>query len=245
VEVRAGVEGGVEGLAPTTAFRPARLAWAARERSVTPAAVLTACAVLFAGLVAGGCGAAGQDAHEPKAAFTMQLVRASFPAKQAIARPTALELLVRNSGARTTPNVAVTLDSFYYTEHFPELAADKRPVWVIERGPGAIAAPPVRSEEISPPGGGQTAYVNTWALGPLAAGHSQTFRWLVVPVKAGNYTVHFSVAAGLAGKARSLTDARSDPVQGQFTADIAAAPPARHVDPSTGRVVPGALPLLP
>ena len=25
------------------------------------------------------------------------------------------------------------------------------------------------------PGGGQTAYVNTWALGPLAPGHTQTF----------------------------------------------------------------------
>ena len=204
-----------------------------------------ACTVLLAGLAGGGCGAAGQDAHEPKAAFTMQLVAASFPAKQSIARPTALELRVRNSGARTTPNVAVTLDSFYYTEHFPELAADKRPVWVVERGPGAIAQPPVRSEEVSPAGGGQTAYLSTWALGPLAPGRTQTFRWLVVPVKAGLHTIHFTVAAGLAGKARALTDARSGPVQGQFTADIAAAPPSRHVDPNTGQVASGALPLVP
>jgi hypothetical protein len=231
------------------AFRPRRREGAARDRAATPGAARTACAALLAGLLAGGCGAAGQDAHERKAAFTMQIVRASFPAKQSIARPTALELQVRNSGASTTPNVAVTLDSFYYTEHFPELAADKRPVWVVERGPGAIAEPPVRSEAVSPAGGGQTAYVNTWALGPLASGQTQTFRWLVVPVKAGLHTVHFTVAAGLAGKARAQVDLRSGasggPVQGQLTADVAAAPPARHVDPNTGQVVPGALPLVP
>jgi hypothetical protein len=249
VEVRAGVDGGVEGLAPTTAFRPQSRARTASERLARPGAVLTACTLLLAGLVAAGCGAAGQDAHEPKRDFTMQLVAASFPAKQSIARPTALELRVRNSGARTTPNVAVTLDSFYYTEHFPELAADKRPVWVVERGPGAIAQPPVRSEEVSPAGGGQTAYVSTWALGPLAPGRTQTFRWLVVPVKAGLHTIHFTVAAGLAGRARTLADRRSagagGPVQGQLTADIAPAPPSRHVDPNTGQVASGALPLVP
>ena len=142
------------------------------------------------------------------------------------------------------PNVAVTLDSFYYTEHYPELASDKRPVWVVERGPGAIAAPPVQTQSVSPPGGGQTAYVNTWALGPLAPGRTQTFLWRVVPVKAGRHTVHFTVAAGLAGKARAEL-ASGGPVQGLLSADIAPIPPARHVDPHTGKVVPGQFPLTP
>jgi hypothetical protein len=193
---------------------------------------------------ASGCGAARQDAHEVKGAFTMKVVHSSFPPRQAIARPTRLELQVRNTGARSVPNVAVTLDSFYYTEKYPELATDKRPVWVVEAGPGAIPTRPVQSQAISPPGGGQTAYVNTWALGPLAPGRTQTFLWQVVPVKAGPHTVHFTVAASLAGRAKAQL-ASGGPVQGQFTADIAPAPPATHVDPSTGRVTAGALPLLP
>jgi hypothetical protein len=208
--------------------------------------MLTAAAVPLAGLLTSGCGGgARQDAGEPARAFTAQVVHASFPAKQSIARPAHLELRVRNTGAKTMPNVAVTLNSFNYTERpYPEQADNKRPIWVVEQGPGAIAKPPVPSQAVSPAGGGQTAYVNTWALGPLAPGHTQTFRWRVMPVKAGQYTVHFIVAAGLAGKAKAQLSSGA-PVQGQFTADISPAPAAKHVDPYTGRIVPGALPLLP
>jgi hypothetical protein len=174
----------------------------------------------------------------------MKVLDASFPAKQAIARPTSLQLQVQNTGTRTVPDVAVTLDSFYYTSNYPDLASDKRPVWVVEQGPGPLARPPVQTQEVSPPGGGQTAYVNTWALGPLAAGSTQTFVWRVVPVKAGLHTVHYSVAAGLAGKAKAEL-ASGGPVEGQLTADIAATPPARHVNPATGQVVPGEFPLIP
>lgn len=202
--------------------------------------LLGACATLLAS----GCGVARQDANEPKGSFEMQVVHASFPANQAIARPTQLELRVRNTGAQTAPNVAVTLDSFYYTEHYPELAADKRPIWVVESGPGPIPKRPVQSEAVSPPGGGQTAYVNTWALGPLAPGQTQRFLWKVAPVKAGVHTVHFTVAADLAGKAKAVL-ASGGPVQGQLTADVAPAPPKTSVDPNTGRVVAGAYPAIP
>jgi hypothetical protein len=193
---------------------------------------------------ASGCGAARQDAHELKGAFTVKVVRARFPASQAIARPASLELQVRNTGTRRVPNLAVTLDSFYYTENYPELSADKRPIWIVEAGPGAIPTRPVQSQAISPPGGGQTAYVNTWTVGPLAPGRTQTFLWQVVPVKAGPHTVHFTVAASLAGRAKAQL-ASGGPVQGQLTADIAPAPPLTHVDPRTGRIAAGALPLLP
>jgi hypothetical protein len=197
--------------------------------------LLCACA----GLIASGCGGTRQDAHEASGTFTLQLVKASFPAGQAVARPASLELVVRNGGSKTAPNVAVTLDSFYYNSTYPELASRQRPIWVIEKGPGEIPEPPVQSEAVSPPGGGQTAYVNTWALGPLAPGAERTFLWHVVPVIAGRRTVHYAVAAGLAGKARAAL-ASGGPVSGQFTVDIAPVPPATHVDPRTGRVVPGA-----
>ena len=211
-------------------------------RSATRGVTLAAIAALFAG----GCGGgARQDAHEPKGTFSLQVIHASFPSKQSIARPVGLELRVRNSGAHAAPNVAVTIDSFTYreAEDFPELADAKRPVWVIEQGPGAIPARPVRSQAVSPPGSGQTNYVSTWALGRLAPGATRTFLWRVVPVKAGPRTVHFTVAPGLAGKARAARE--PGPIEGQFTVDVAPLAPARHVDPNTGRVVPGAFPLTP
>lgn len=192
-----------------------------------------------------GCGGgARQDASEKSGTYQVRVLRARFPLRQAVSRPTRLELQVRNTGAKTVPNVAVTLDSFYYTEHFPELAANKRPVWVVERGPGTVASPPVESQEVSVPGSAQTAYVNTWALGPLPPGRTQTFRWLVVPVKPGLHIVNYRVAAGLAGKAKVRVAAGST-TAGRFAVAVAAAPPTTHVDPNTGRVVVGARPATP
>jgi hypothetical protein len=199
--------------------------------------LLGACATL----AASGCGGARQDANEAKGTFAMQVVRASFPSSQAIAHQTQLELAVRNTGTQTVPNVAVTLDSFYYTENYPELAADKRPIWVVESGPGPRVARPVQSQAVSPPGGGQTAYVNTWALGPLAPGKTQRFLWHVAPVKAGLHTVHYTVSAGLAGNAKAAL-ANGGPVVGALTANVAGAPPKTYVNPSTGRVVVGTYP---
>lgn len=201
--------------------------------------------VVASALLVSGCGSgASQNAHEPKLTSRLAVLHASFPRLQSIARPTELQLLVRNTGLSTAPNVAVTIDSFDYTENFPELAADQRPIWVIERGPGEIPTRPVSSQAVSPPGGGQTNYVNTWALGRLPPGGIRAFRWQVVPVKAGLHTVHFTVAAGLAGNARAV-DASGGPVQGEFRVYVTKAPPPRHVNPNTGQVTPGRYPLTP
>ncbi len=192
-----------------------------------------------------GCGGgSAQDAHEKSATYHVQVVAAHFPAKQAVARQTRMELLVRNTGTTAVPDLAITVNSFDYASNYPELAADKRPIWVIEQGPGVIAKPPVESQEVSPPGGGQTAYVNTWALGPLPAGKTTAFIWKVVPVKSGQHTVTYTVSAGLAGKAKAELKS-GGAVTGRFTAQIASAPPATYVDPTTGKVVAGAYPATP
>lgn len=211
-----------------------------RGRCTSTVILLCSCGALI-----GGCGGgARQDAHEPKGTFDVRVTHSSFPAKQAIATPSRFELRVANTGEHTVPNLAVTVDSFSYTSNYPDLAANKRPVWVIEEGPGTPAKSPVESQAISPPGGGQTAYVNTWALGPLASKQTQTFEWRLTPVKAGRYTIHYRVAAGLSGRATAqLSSGR--PVQGQFTVDIAPLPPIKHVDPNTGRIVSGASPAIP
>ena len=65
-----------------------------------------------------------------------------------------------------------------------------------------------------------------------------------MPVKAGRYTVHYTVAAGLSGRARAQL-AHGGPADGHFTVEIAPRPPATHVDPETGQVVPGAYPPTP
>jgi hypothetical protein len=203
------------------------------------------CAVAAGALALAGCGGGTrQDASETAGTFAVKVVHPSFPSVQSVAQQPRLVLPVRNTGKSPVPNVAVTIDSFDYASGYPGLSADKRPVWAIERGPGAVASQPVESEEVSPPGGGQTAYVNTWALGKLAPGATRTFVWRVVPVKSGVYTVHYTVAAGLAGKARARLSS-GGLVQGQFAVDIASAPKLKHVNPATGRVEVGEFPSSP
>jgi hypothetical protein len=189
----------------------------------------------------GGSGGARQDAGEPDQTYTVSILRASFPAKQSIVRPAVMTIAVRNTSSATMPDVAVTVNSFYYTSHYPGLSDDKKPIWVVEQGPGAIAKPPVPSQEVSPPGGGQTAYVNTWALGPLAPGRTRIFRWHLAPVKTGTYSVRYTVAAGLAGQAKARLADGAIP-RGRFDVAIAPRPAATHINPNTQRVQKGKYP---
>src|SRR5450759_4616329 len=233
------------------------VAQAVRGSRVIPAGSLAACGVLLS-LLASGCGEARRDAREPKGLFTVEGVKARFPAKQAIAHDTALALVVRNAGVSTIPDVAVTLDSLSYASTYPNLAANKRPVWIVNTGPGPVPARPVETAAVNPPGGSDTAFVNTWALG---AGAVERFVWRVTPVRTGVHTVHFAVAAGLDGKARAQLaggtlkgtpkgrtphrggQAAGGPAVGQFTVQVAPAPPRTNVNPRTGRVVAGAPPV--
>lgn len=214
-----------------------------RVGAVGTGTTLATCAASLAllgasAMVAVGCGEAQRDANEPKGTYPVEVVRARFPHKQAIARDTEFEMVVRNAGSRTIPNIAVTVDSFDYASDYPRLAANKRPIWIVNDGPGARANPPVETEEVDREGGGETAFVNTWALGPLAAGAQRTFLWQVTPVKAGRQTVHYSVAAGLDGRSLATLPGGGKPV-GALVAQVAPRPPHTHVNPETGQVAPG------
>jgi hypothetical protein len=201
---------------------------------------MLALAVLAAGLA--GCGGTRQDAGEPSGRYAVEVVHASFPAKQSVAKRELFALVVRNSGLTTAPNVAVTVDSFSYHSSFPELASRKRPIWVVEQGPGKTASPPVESQEVAQPGSGQTAYVSTWALGPLPPHSARLFKWLVVPVKPGIFSIHYRVAPGLAGKAQARPTLRNGGTAGRFFVAIAGKPANTYVDPTTGKVVVGTYP---
>lgn len=216
-----------------------------RGRPVKSAVLLGALSV--AGLLVGGCGGTRQDAHEAKATYPVQVVHASFPSRQAIARNATMVIRVRNPGLRTMPNVAVSIDSFYYpiVTTLPELAARQRPVWVVDGGPGPVPKRLVQTETVDPAGGGQTAFHNTWALGALRPGESKTFVWRVTPVKAGLHRVSYTVAAGLNGNARARLRPGGGLPIGHFVVNIAPAPPARHVNPETGSIAPGPYPYVP
>jgi hypothetical protein len=203
--------------------------------------ILVGACCASAGLLSTGCGEAKRDARERKSTFDVQLLSARFPAKQAIAHDSSLEIVVRNASAHTIPDVAVTVDSFSYKSAYPGLASNLRPTWIVNQGPGPIAHPPVESEAVNPPGAGQTAFVNTWALGALAPGAVKTFVWKVTPVKAGRHTLHFQVAAGLDGKALARLANGGRPA-GQFTVQVAPLPRLTHVNPDTGAIVSGPQP---
>ncbi|HWX88499.1 MAG TPA: hypothetical protein VNX67_10015 [Solirubrobacteraceae bacterium] len=202
---------------------------------------LAVCGVLL-GVLASGCGGSERNAREVRGVYTVEVLRGRFPARQQIASDTRLALIVRNTGAKTIPNVAVTLDSFYYTSTYPKLSSRKRPVWIVNTGPSTnLIGPPVQSEEVNPPGGGETAFVNTWALGALAPGKSKRFIWKVTPVKAGLHVVHYTVEAGLDGKALARLASGRRAV-GAFVAVIAPRPKPTHVNPETGKVEQGPTP---
>lgn len=204
--------------------------------------MLALCGGLIGSLASSGCGEARQDANEASGRYRVQIVRASFPARQRISEEETLELQIRNASLRTIPNLAVTLDSLSYQSTYPHLSDPKRPIWIVDRGPGPRSPRPVETAWITDADGGATAYVNTWALGPLAPGRTRTFAWHVTPVKAGLHKVFYIVAGGLSGKAHAVLAGGAVPA-GRFVVHVAPAPLQTHVNPVTGAVEVGPAPL--
>jgi hypothetical protein len=143
-----------------------------------------------------------QDENEPEGEFRVDIVDASFPVKQKLAKRSELSITVRNAGRETVPNVAVTVSGFDTKLENPNLADPSRPIFVINGQPKQIGGF-AESKDLAPEGG-DTAYVNTWALGPLEAGDEETFTWNVTAVRAGPYKITYKVAAGLDGKAKAV-----------------------------------------
>jgi hypothetical protein len=185
-------------------------------------------AVVAAGLLA-GCGAGErQDADEPAGTFKVDVVKTSFPKHQRLSDSARMRIVVRNADTRTIPNVAVSVLSddpkggggFATRSEASGLSDPTRQLWIVDRGPR----------------GGDTAYVSTWALGPLPPGRSRTFEWHVTPVVAGSHTLRWRVAAGLNGKARAQTRGGRE-ASGIFPVNVSSKPAPVTVDPKTGDIV--------
>jgi hypothetical protein len=200
------------------------------------------------GLAVAACGGGGGSSHsatDPSGKFPV-VAQASFPTSQRLAQHTDLVVDIRNAGSKPIPNIAVTIlnpSSGTAAESFgrllpqsqpgqPVLASRSRPVWVVNRPPGACSY----SCRHSGPGGAVTAYNNTWALGKLPPGHTAHFEWRVTAVQAGTFMVKYEVAAGLDGKAKAVTANGGGPVAGSFRVNITTTPRQAYVN-NNGQIV--------
>ena len=214
---------------------------------------------LGAGLGVAGCGSGqSQGATEPTGNFPVQVTTAKFPNHQKLAESSYLVLAIKNAGSQTIPDLAVTINtqakgtpnlkspatstgsgqgSFNIRVDEPNLASHFRPVWVLEEHyPKLITDKfPLSKIEEAPTAGAEAAQTDTFQFGSVPSGDSKDIAWRVTPVRAGTYTVHYQIAAGLTGKAKAVTpDGR--PVNGEFVSTISAKPPNSCVTGS-GKVV--------
>jgi hypothetical protein len=175
--------------------------------------------------VLAGCGGERQDENEPSVDFPVEVVSARFPDDQKLAKSSDLTITLRNAGDETIPNIGVTVNGFNYRKSDDQALADsERPVFAVNGVPVEIARFPEAKDAV--PRGCDTAYVDTWACGPLQPGREKTMRWSVTAVKAGPYKLDWRVNAGLHGNARAvLADDGDQPPRGTFSGSISARVP--------------------
>jgi hypothetical protein len=181
-------------------------------------------------LLVGGCATFGvaacgggerQDKAEKAGNYKVDIVSASFPEKQSLADATTMKISVHNADTKTLPNVAITVgtepgesggapQAFASDIADPNVADSSRPIWIVDQGPK----------------GGDTAYTNTWALGPLKAGETRDFEWKVTAVKPGDFTIDYSVSPGLNGKAKLASGGTT---KGTFKVTVDDRPPDARV----------------
>ena len=205
----------------------------------------TAALALTLGVSACGGEAESQDADEPSGNYPVEVAKASFPERQQLAKTNDLELKINNAGDQTIPDLAVTIyttptlsptgepkaaNPFEVRLDEPNLADPHRPVWILEHNFPKLITPGVSKEKLrsAPSAGATAAQTDTFQFGAVRSGESKDIIWRVTPVRAGDYTVHWEVVAGLYGKAKAVT-AGGDPVKGEFAVTIKSKPPATCV----------------
>jgi hypothetical protein len=185
-----------------------------------------------------GCGGGErQDANETEGDFAIEVVSSTFPKQQKLAQISELAITVRNAGDQDVPNIALTVNGLNFRATQPGLADPERPQFVVNGVPREIGGFPEAKD--ATPLGCDTAYVNTWACGPLKPGVEKTFVWKVTAVKAGPYKVSWRVAAGLNGKAKAVAAGGGPAPTGTFSGTVSRAAPEVRVADDGKTVVTG------
>ena len=198
----------------------------------------THAALVLTGVFAlAGCGGGErQDEDEPEGDFDVEVSRATFPKEQRLAQTSNLVITVRNAGDRVIPNVAITVEGFDFEKDDETLSDSSRPQFAVNGVPREIGGFPDAKD--ATPLGCDTAYVDTWACGPLKAGDEKTFRWSVTAVKAGPYEITWRVAAGLNGNAVAV-GVEGTPARGIFFGEVSDVAPDVRVGEDGRTVVEG------
>lgn len=190
------------------------------RRHAALAAALTVALSLFVAACGGGSSA---DSNEAEGTYKVEVTEAKFPSKQRLGSTYLLDLGVRNASKKTIPALTVSISikgnegqgstlPFAIHDPQPELAQPDRPVWVLAAHYPKFAGDPA-------PGGAETSNQKTFDFGPLKAGKNADVVWKLSAVKAGKYTLLYSIDAGLSGKAKAKTSSGLTP-GGSFAVDI-------------------------
>jgi hypothetical protein len=193
------------------------------SRNRRHAALAAALTVALSLLVAACGGGSSSDSNEAEGTYRVQVTEAEFPTKQRLGGTYLLDLGVRNTSKKTIPALTVSVSikgkqgqgstlPFGIHDPQPELAQPDRPVWVLAEHYPKFAGD-------STPGGAATSNPKTFDFGALKAGKSADVVWKLSAVKAGKYTLLYSIDAGLSGKAKAETGSGVTP-GGSIAVDI-------------------------
>ena len=185
-----------------------------------PRACAAFAAVTLAFALPGCGGGERRDAGAGDGTYTVDIVRAQFPARQHLADKPTFVMTVRNTGDKTIPNLAVTLRGFSGRTGDEAQADARELVWLVDEDP------PGTVSDVE----------DTWTAGALRPGASTTLRWHVTPDRAGTHKVVYAVAADAVGKAR-LRASGGARARGAITVRVDGRPPHARVDPRTGAVI--------
>ncbi|HEV2791225.1 MAG TPA: hypothetical protein VGV69_08005 [Solirubrobacterales bacterium] len=182
--------------------------------ALTAAALLGAC---------GGDDSPSSERSEPTGTFRVKVTEAEFPSPQRLGQTSLLRLGIRNTGDRPVPGLSVTFTiagkrgvnsslPFAVSDPQPELAQPERPVWI-------LAETYPRLHGSSDPGGASTANRKTFDFGEVEAGETVRAVWKLSAVRAGKYTLLYSIDAGPSPAAKAETEGGVAP-GGSFATEV-------------------------
>jgi hypothetical protein len=188
-------------------------------------AIATGLAALAAAALLGACGgdSSSSERSEPTGTFHVKVTEADFPSPQSLGQTSLLRLGIRNTGKRAVPGLSVTFTiagkrgvnsslPFGVSDPQPELAQPERPVWV-------LAETYPRLHGSTDPGGASSANRKTFDFGELEPGETVKAVWKLSAVRAGRFTLLYSIDAGPSPAAKAETEGGVTP-GGSFTTEV-------------------------